>query len=67
MDKDKITLLVPASLFRRLEPARTKAGFPDVADFIIFILNKIFPEDVEEQDLMEKELIEKKLRDLGYM
>ena len=67
MDNEKITILVPASMSRRLELARVKAGFPNIADFITFVLNQIFPEEVEEKDLREKDLIEKKLRDLGYM
>ena len=67
MDNEKITILVPASMSRRLELARVKAGFPNVADFIAFVLNQIFPEEVEEKDVKEKDLIEKKLRDLGYM
>jgi hypothetical protein len=67
MDNEKITLLVPVSMSRRLELARVKAGFPNIADFIVFVLNQIFSEEVEEKDLKEKDLIEKKLRDLGYM
>jgi len=67
MDKEKITILVPASMSRRLELARASAGFPNIADFITFVLNQIFPEKVEEEDLKEKDLIEKKLRNLGYM
>jgi hypothetical protein len=67
MDKEKISILIPASLFKRLEIARINAGFPSSADFIIFVLQQIFPEEVEEYDLKEKDLIESKLRDLGYM
>ena len=67
MDKEKITILLPASMSRRLELARARSGFPNIADFITFVFNQIFPEEVEEKDLREKDLIEKKLRDLGYM
>jgi hypothetical protein len=67
MDKKKITILVPASMSKRLDAARLRAGFPNIADFITFVLNQIFPEEVEEKNLKEKDLIEKKLRDLGYM
>ena len=67
MDKKKIIILVPASMSRRLELARANGGFPNIADFITFVLNQIFPEEVEEKDLKEKDLIEMKLRDLGYM
>ena len=67
MDKKEITLLMPASLSRRLEEAGIKAGFSSRADFLTFVLQQIFPEEVEEKDLKEKQLIESKLRDLGYM
>lgn len=66
-DQEKITIFVPAPLSRRLEIARIKAGFPSRADFLMFMLQQIFPEDVEQKDLREQELIARKLRDLGYL
>jgi hypothetical protein len=67
MDKENITILVPPSMYDRLQLASGKAGFPSIGDFITFVLHQIFPEEVEESDLREKDLIESKLRDLGYV
>ena len=67
MQNKEIKLLVPAEMQARLQEIAQKAGYEDLNDFFLFILQELSPGEVEEMDRKEKDLIEQRLRDLGYM
>jgi Arc/MetJ-type ribon-helix-helix transcriptional regulator len=67
-DKEvKLTLTIPSAMYERLQEIGQKAGYGNIDDFIQFILQELFPMEVEEMDRIEKAVIEQRLRDLGYM
>ena len=67
MQNKEIKLLVPAAMHARLQEIAQKAGYENLHDFLLAILQELFPAAAEEMDREEQELIEQRLRDLGYM
>jgi hypothetical protein len=63
----KLTLTIPSAMHDRLQKIGKQAGYENINDFLLFILQELFPIEVEEMDRIEQNLIEQRLRDLGYM
>jgi hypothetical protein len=62
-----LTLTIPSAIHDRLQKIVQQAGYENINDFLLFILQELFPVKVEEMDRIEQNLIEQRLRDLGYM
>jgi len=67
MQDREIKLLIPSAMHDRLLEVAKKAGYENLNEFLLSILQELFPSAVGEMDRIEQELIEQRLRDLGYM
>lgn len=67
MQNKEIKLLVSTAMYARLQEIAQKSGYENLHDFLLSILQELFPAAVEEMDRKEQELIEQRLRDLGYI
>jgi len=63
------TLLLPAELYEKIEQRAKATGFGSAHEYVVFILEEVLKEGVEEEALTEEqeEEVKKRLRALGYL
>lgn len=64
-----IEVLIPTTLFEKIEERIKDTEFPSVSDYITYVLRELLSEEEEEEVLSEEdeEKIKARLRALGYI
>ena len=67
-EEEKRPLLLPPELYKRLEERAKATGFGSAHEYVVFILEEVLKEGVEEALTEEQEEeVKKRLRALGYL
>ena len=70
MDKETESVLIPLSLYKKIEEAIKKTGDKTVVDYVVKIVEESLPKDQESDKGLSKEeedKVREKLKALGYM
>jgi hypothetical protein len=63
---DKVAVMIPRTLFRKIETKISGTSFTSVEEYVILKLENEFPEELEYSEEEEK-IIRERLRRLGYI
>lgn len=65
----KVELTLPKELYEKIKEKSGEAGFKDINEFIIFVLEQIVEESSGEETLSpeDEEKVRERLRALGYI
>jgi len=68
-DKVKLEITIPKNLYEKLKEKYEEAGFKDINEFIVFVLEQLLEETPGGETLTpeEEEKVKERLRALGYI
>ena len=66
MSEDKVPVMIPRSLYQKIEEKIAGTSFTIVEEYVALLLENEFPEETEYSE-EEEALIRERLRKLGYI
>ena len=67
-EKVKLEIMIPKNLYEKIKEKYEEAGFKDISEFIVFVLEQLLEETGGETlSPEEEEKVKERLRALGYI
>ncbi|MBI4019238.1 MAG: CopG family transcriptional regulator [Candidatus Aenigmarchaeota archaeon] len=61
------TVSIPKNLYEKLEALIAETGFPNVSQFVVFVMRMILSENEKTMDKTMERKIKSRLKSLGYL